>query len=390
MRTVMVVFTRDLRVRDNPALATACRVADRVVPLFVADPAIEAPPGRARFLLDALTDLRASLRDLGGDLLVRRGDPAEVIARTAREAGASQVAMAEDVSAYARRRQRRVGEVAELRLFPGVTVLPAGAVRPAGGDHYKVFTPYWRSWSASPWRKPEEVPARVVLPEGWRGDDPRAVLGEAPPAPVTGGESAGLARLEDWAPRAGDYAGLHDALAEDGTSRLSPYLRFGCVSPLELATDPRVPEAFVRQLCWRDFYHQLLAAFPRLGTENFRPGAREDWADDPEGLAAWKAGETGVALVDAGMRQLLAEGWMHNRARMVTASHLTKTLGVDWREGAAWFARHLLDADVANNCGNWQWTAGTGTDARPHRRFNPERQRERFDPERVYVDRWRA
>lgn len=383
-----MVFTRDLRVRDNPALAAACRSGDRVVPLFVADPAIEAPPGRARFLLDALTDLRASLRGLGGDLLVRRGHPAEVIAAVAEEAGASWVAMAEDVSAYARRRQHRVAEVAELRLFPGVTVLPAGAVRPSGGDHYKVFTPYWRSWAAASWRTPEDIPTRVRLPDGWSGDDPRTVLDEPPPAPVTGGETAGLTRLEEWAPRADRYAELHDALAEDGTSRLSPYLRFGCVSPLELATDTRVPEAFVRQLCWRDFYHQLLAAFPKLATANYRASARDDWADDPEGLAAWKAGETGVPLVDAGMRQLLAEGWMHNRARMVTASHLTKTLGVDWREGAAWFAWHLLDADIANNCGNWQWTAGTGTDARPQRRFNPERQRERFDPDGVYVDRW--
>ncbi|HEY1179743.1 MAG TPA: deoxyribodipyrimidine photo-lyase [Phytomonospora sp.] len=391
MRSIVLLFTRDLRVHDNPMLAAGCEFADRVVPLFVVDPAITASPTRRQFLAESLADLRESLRRLGGDLLVRKGDTAEVVAKVASEAGTNQVALAADVSAYAKAREKGLRDRGlEVRTFPGVTVVPAGKVLPStGGDHYKVFTPYWRSWEAAPWRDVSEAPKRVELPDGFTGDDPRAVLGAAEKSPLMpGGEQAGQDRLDDWAPRSADYADLHDALAVDGTSRLSPYLHFGCVSPLALATDPRVPSAFVRQLCWRDFYHQVLAAFPKLATEAYRPGADDDWADDPEALAKWQAGETGVEVVDAGMRQLLAEGWMHNRARMITASYLTKTLGLDWRAGAAWFAEKLLDADVANNCGNWQWTAGTGNDSKPYRRFNPVRQQGRFDPDGDYVRRW--
>lgn len=391
MRSIVLLFTRDLRVGDNPMLAAGCAFADRVVPLFVVDPAITASPPRRRFLAESLADLRESLRHLGGDLLVREGDPADVVAKIAAKAGTRQVALTADVSAYAKSREKRLRDRGlEVRTFHGVTVVPAGEVLPStGADHYKLFTPYHRAWSAARWREKVEAPARVVLPDGFTGDDPRAVLGATTTgARMPGGEQAAQDRLDDWAPRSGDYPDLHDALAADGTSRLSPYLHFGCVSPLALATDPRVPAAFVRQLCWRDFFHQVLAAFPKLATEPYRPGADDDWADDPDALEAWKAGETGVEVVDAGMRQLLAEGWMHNRARMITASHLTKTLGLDWRAGAAWFAERLLDADVANNCGNWQWVAGTGNDPKPYRRFNPVRQQARFDPEGEYVRRW--
>ncbi|MEV0648958.1 deoxyribodipyrimidine photo-lyase [Phytomonospora sp. NPDC050363] len=391
MRTIVLLFTRDLRVVDNPMLATSCAVADRVVPLFVVDPAIEASPIRRRFLAESLTDLRESLRTLGGDLLVREGEPAEVAATVAAEAGTNQVAITADVSAYAKSREERLRERGlEVRAFPGVTVVPAGKVRPSGGgDHYKVFTPYWRAWEATTWRDLAEAPKSVTLPDGMTGDDPRVILGDTSPSTLMpGGEQAAHERLDAWAPRAGDYPDLHDALGEDGTSRLSPYLHFGCVSPLALATDPRVHPAFVRQLCWRDFYHQVLAGFPRLGSEAYRPGVVEDWTDDPAAFESWKAGETGVEVVDAGMRQLLAEGWMHNRARMITANYLTKTLGLDWRRGAAWFAERLLDADVANNNGNWQWVAGTGNDSKPYRRFNPVRQQARFDPEGDYVRRW--
>jgi deoxyribodipyrimidine photo-lyase len=148
------------------------------------------------------------------------------------------------------------------------------------------------------------------------------------------------------------------------------------------------PDAFVRQLCWRDFYHQLLAGYPELGRKSYRPRATDQWRDDPDALAAWQAGQTGVPVVDAGMRQLAAEGFMHNRARLITAAFLTKSLGLDWREGIRWYADLLVDADVANNAGNWQWVAGTGTDTRPNRQFNPLRQADRFDPAGEYVRRW--
>jgi deoxyribodipyrimidine photo-lyase len=206
-----------------------------------------------------------------------------------------------------------------------------------------------------------------------------------------GGESEGRRRLERWL-QAGleHYDERRDDLSVDGTSGLSPYLHLGCVSPLEVverALPREGGEAFVRQLCWRDFHHQLLAGDPRTSTRDLRPRG-DRWRDDPEGLAAWKAGRTGYPLVDAGMRQLSAEGTMHNRARLVTASFLAKHLYLDWRLGAAHFAEHLVDGDVASNTGNWQWVAGTGADTRPNRVFNPTRQARRFDSEGEYVRRW--
>ncbi|WP_155389444.1 cryptochrome/photolyase family protein [Catellatospora paridis] len=397
MKTVVVLLTRDLRVHDHPALAASCANAERVVPLFVADPALGVPDNRRRFLLESLQDLRDGLRRRGGDLLVRSGDPVAEAVRTAREVAAEGIALTADVSGYAARRQERLAracarERLALKLFPGVTIVPAGEVTPStGGDHYRVFTPYWRAWQARRWRGTVATPRKINLPDGVTGDDPRTVLGDAKsesPSPMTGGESEALRRVKTWQTKAAAYADRHDDLPGDATSRLSPYLHFGCLSPLALATTDGMPEAYLRQLCWRDFYHQLLAAFPKLGTQAFRAGAQEQWQDDPVALQAWQAGETGVPIVDAGMKQLAAEGWMHNRARLVTASYLTKTLGLDWRDGAAWFNRLLIDADVANNYGNWQWVAGTGTDTKPYRRFNPDRQAARFDPDGEYVRRW--
>ena len=181
-----------------------------------------------------------------------------------------------------------------------------------------------------------------------------------------------------------------DDLADDSTSRLSPYLRFGCLSPLEVAERARGRaggDAFVRQLCWRDFHYQLFAARPELARDDMRPRG-DRWRDDDEALIAWKDGRTGYPLVDAGMRQLREEGFMHNRARLVTASFLTKHLYLDWRTGAAHFADLLVDGDIPNNVGNWQWVAGTGADTRPNRMFNPTRQAQRYDPSGAYVRRW--
>lgn len=399
LRTIVVLFTRDLRVEDNPALSQACQHADTVVPLYVLDPAETPPPNRLRFLTESLADLRESLRGLGGDLLIRRGDPVTETIAVAKAAGATGLAIADDFDRQALRLRSRLARACDterikLRTFNSVTVLAPGQLRPSsGGDHYKVFTPYWRAWTKSDWPSRFSVPRRVRLPDNVVGDNPATVIGpvaDTSPSVVPGGESAGLDRWHDWLDRDVDYSAIHDDLAADDTTRLSPYLHFGCVSPLAVAADERAPESLVRQLCWRDFYHQILAAFPQLDVDNFRSGAADDWVDDQPGLDAWRAGETGVRLVDAGMRQLLAEGWMHNRARMVTASYLTRTMGVDWRLGAAWFDRWLVDADVANNHGNWQWTAGTGTDTNPFRRFNPQRQAERFDPDGKYVGRYLA
>jgi deoxyribodipyrimidine photo-lyase len=210
-------------------------------------------------------------------------------------------------------------------------------------------------------------------------------------SPVPGGETAGVARAGAWlrSHLRGYGAGGHDAVAADATSRLSPYLHFGCVSARALAVraQERGGEAFVRQLCWRDFYAQILSAQPRTQVDDMRPRG-DRWLDDPDALAAWKEGMTGYPLVDAGMRQLSEEGWMHNRARMVAASFLVKDLGIDWREGARHFFDLLLDGDIAQNIGNWQWVAGTGVDTRPNRIYNPTAQLKKLDPEGEYVRRY--
>lgn len=400
MRTAIVLFTRDLRVHDNPALASACANAETVVPLFVLDPRLqELSPNRARFLHQSLADLRATLRKLGGDLVLRTGDPVAETIRLAREVGADGIALAHDVSAYARRRQRRLHEECEshrisLRIFPGTTVMLPGDVRPGGGgDHYKVFTPYYRSWSAAKWRDEVSTPRTIKLPPSVSaGRLPAPPPGESADA-LAGGESEGRSRLKAWLGELGRYDDRHDDLASDGTSRLSAYLRFGCLSPLAVANaaqaiDGAGPEAFVRQLCWRDFYYQVTAAFPKISTEAYRKAGDLAWRDDHDALQHWQDGLTGVPVVDAGMRQLRAEGYMHNRARLITAAFLTKHLGVDWRPGVKWFFRWLNDGDVPNNSGNWQWTAGTGNDTKPYRRFNPIRQAERFDPDGEYVRRY--
>jgi deoxyribodipyrimidine photo-lyase len=269
-------------------------------------------------------------------------------------------------------------------------VVPPGALRPTGGgDHYKVFTPYWRAWSQEPRRAVLPAPRRITLPDGLEvGDLPSPGRGASPDPIAAGGETAARQRLTQWQRRASGYADGHDDLPGAATSRLSPYLHFGCVSPLAVVSTKDMPPEFLRQLCWRDFYQQVLAGFPELGWKAYRPGVVEDWHDHADALAAWQEGQTGVPIVDAGMRQLRAEGFMHNRARLITAAFLTKTLGVDWRSGAAWYAGWLLDADVGNNNGNWQWVAGTGNDTKPYRRFNPIRQAGRFDPDGVYVRRY--
>ena len=400
MRTAVVLFTRDLRVHDNPALAAACANAEQVVPLFVLDPRLQRlSPNRARFLHQSLADLREMLRGLGGDLVIRTGDPVVEAVKLASDVAAEGIALASDVSGYARRREQRLEQECEqhrisLRLFPGTTVVPPGGVSPGGGGgHYKVFSPYYRAWESAKWRDEVATPSRVVLPpEVETGELPEPPAGESPEA-APGGETEGRRRLETWLRHIGPYDDLHNDLPADGTSRLSAYLRFGCVSPLTVANAARAlegpgPDAFVRQLGWRDFYYQVTASFPAISTQAYRKSGDGEWRDDEEALRHWQEGTTGVPVVDAGMRQLRAEGWMHNRARLITASFLTKHLGLDWRHGVQWFFRYLIDGDVANNSGNWQWVAGTGNDTKPYRRFNPIRQAERFDPNGVYVRRY--
>ncbi|WP_316528799.1 cryptochrome/photolyase family protein [Kitasatospora brasiliensis] len=396
MTVSIALFTQDLRLHDNPVLHAARAAADQVVPLFVLDPAVAdagfAAPNRQAFLADCLADLDASLRRIGSRLTVRRGEPAEQTARVAAEAGATTVHLAAGVSGFAQRREARLRALFGDRLHvhdASVTVVPAGRITPAGRDHYAVFTPYFRAWQQAPRRTVLGAPRAIDTPGGLGGERP-APVGPLSPALPPGGESAGRRRWRRW--DVDGYAAAHDDLAADATSRLSPYLHFGCLSPTELVERAlrqggEGAQAFVRQLAWRDFHHQVLAARPDAARRDYRP--RGDlWHRDEREAEAWRQGRTGYPIVDAGMRQLAEEGWMHNRARLLTAGFLAKSLYLDWRIGAAHFLSLLVDGDVANNQLNWQWVAGTGTDTRPNRVLNPLRQADRYDPDGAYVRRW--
>ncbi|WP_030422840.1 deoxyribodipyrimidine photo-lyase [Streptomyces sp. SCSIO 75703] len=408
MTVAVVLFTSDLRLHDHPPLRAALRAADEVVPLFVLDPGIHAAgfdaPNRRAFLADCLGDLDASLRRRGGRLVVRSGPVEREVRAVAVECGAGEVHLAAGVTAYAHRREERLREAlggsgVALRVHEAVvTAVAPGAVTPAGSDHFAVFTPYFRRWSDETLRDPLPAPRTVRVPEGVVGGPLPArerVSGVSAGVPA-GGESAGRERFSRWSRSGLDrYGDRHDDLAGDGTSRLSPYLHFGALSPVDLVRRARErggpgAEAFVRQVCWRDFHHQVLAARPESSVADYRT-RRDRWrgeGDAAEDVAAWREGRTGYPVVDAGMRQLRHEGWMHNRARLLVASFLTKTLYVDWRIGARHFLDLLVDGDVVNNQLNWQWVAGTGTDTRPNRVLNPVVQGRRFDPDGTYVRRW--
>lgn len=388
MSTGIVWFRKDLRLRDNPAWTDATNRHGEVVALFVIEPALwdKVSGRRAALLAGHLRSLDSALRDRGGRLRLELGDPANVVPRVAAEVGAADVCVNADVSRHSKRRDDAVRAAVDLVSHHGTLIHPPGSILTQDGDRYRVFTPFSRTWLATdPPRPGEEGDARI------RGD-----VGTDLPAtdqpPMEPGEEAAWIRLETFDPD--QYATVRDRPDLDATSRLSIDLKYGVLSPLTVhdhigrSTDGAA--AFVRQLAWRDFYAHLHDQDPGLVDHAMR---REydaiSWRDDPGGFEAWTTGRTGYPLVDAGMRQLMGEGWMHNRVRMVTASFLVKDLLIDWRRGERWFRRHLLDGDISQNVGNWQWVAGTGADAAPYFRiFNPGTQSEKFDPDGEYIRRW--
>lgn len=404
MPTVMW-FRRDLRRRDNPALAAAAATVE-VVPLFVLDPALWRPAGAPRraYLLGSL---RALDRDLGGHLVVRRGDPVEAVRALARHVGADQVHLSADYGPYGRRRDEAVtaalGEDGvELVATGSPYAVAPGRVVKDDGTPYAVFTPFYKAWLAHGWRAPADAPRRIRWADVERPDLEEALYAEPGDVPASLPPAGEKAAMRAWERFCDDglaaYGGDRNRPDLDSTSRLSVHLKYGEVHPRTLLADlgarrGQGVDAFRRQLSWREFFADVLWHQPHTAREYLKPemaGMRYDAGVEAEAAhTAWRQGRTGYPFVDAGMRQLLAEGYVHNRVRLVVASFLTKDLHQDWRRGARWFMNRLVDGDLASNNQSWQWVAGSGADAAPYYRvFNPVLQGQRFDPDGEYVRRW--
>ncbi len=411
MTTAIWWIRRDLRLHDNEALAAALERADSVIPLFILDPALiageNAGEKRLAFLYGGLRALDEALRARGSRLILREGEPVGALEAIFTATGAEAVFAEADFTPYARARDARAAAVVPLTLMGGLTVHPPDLVRKPDGDPYVVFTPFSKAWKALPppgggdllpaperLSTPGEI-ASLPLPE-------KPVLADS--IPFAPGESEALRRLEAFTsgPIA-RYAEERDLPAVEGTSRLSPYLRFGMISARRAVAaafeamaraanrdERKGAETWLNELIWREFYISILHHFPRVLGGSFRQEMDAiPWRNDPAEFAAWCEGRTGYPIIDAGMRQLAAEGWMHNRVRMLVASFLVKDLLIDWRWGERYFMQQLVDGDPAANNGGWQWTAGTGTDAAPYFRvFNPALQAKKFDPEGAYIRRW--
>ncbi len=400
--TAIVWFRRDLRVGDQPTFLAAAGAAARGLAVFVLDPALLTPAGAARtaFLYGCLRELDASL---GGRLLVLRGDPAAVLPEVAAAAGAGTVHVAADHGPYGVARDRAVRRAlaaagVELVRTGSPYAVEPGSLHTVSGTGYSVYTPFRRAWLTHGVAPPARTGAGTV---DWL--DPRdldlARVAVPPDPPLdatlpTPGEAAALRRWREFADtRLAAYGSARNHPDRDGTSRMSPYLRFGCVHPRTLLADLRHAEgaeAYVGELAWRDFYADVLARRPETSRRNHDPAfdalPTRTGEEADRLFAAWRDGRTGYPIVDAGMRQMRAEGWMHNRVRMITASFLVKDLHLPWQRGARHFMRLLADGDLASNQHNWQWVAGSGTDAAPYVRvFNPTVQGERFDPRGDYV-----
>ena len=401
-------FRRDLRLADNPALSRAIQSHDDVLFVYIDEVEPGSHDASRAWLGKSLSALAADIERRGATLHVLAGDPKVLLPRLAAASGAEAVHVS---SLYEPQSDARDAELAALLSRSGVTMRRAGGrlltdadqVRSKSDAPYRVFTPFFKAalptWNYRPREAPERI-AGVALPAALTD----AVIRIAAPTPRwdlgfwrtwSPGEASARDRLHAFLDCMDAYPDERDRPGVDATSRLSPHLHFGEISPGHVFDAARArggagADKFIAELGWREFAYYVLRHWPDSLSGNFNP--RFDtfpWRQDSAGLEAWKQGRTGVPLIDAGMRQLWHEGWMHNRVRMVVASWLTKHMGIHWKEGAAWFMHTLVDADIASNTLGWQWVAGTGVDAAPYFRvFNPVTQSRKFDPSGTYLRRW--
>jgi deoxyribodipyrimidine photo-lyase len=413
MKIAVHWFRCDLRLSDNVALSAAVAEADAVIPIFIFDPAIlkakETGAPQVAYMIATLASLEKNIEAAGGELIFRQGAVEEEMREVLRQTGAGALYFNRDYEPHARRRDAAVEKLArslnvEVRHYKDGVIHEAEELLKADGTPYSMFTPYSRLWRTKPipgvlpavkfrsttkLKKTSSIPLPTARQLGFSTDI------SLPPA----GERAARDQLRHFASDGiQGYKSGRDFPARDATSRLSPHLRMGTLSPRTVlaavekkARDHSASRAetdvFVNELIWRDFYRQILWHFPHVAHSSFKPQYNDlKWENDERLFNAWCEGRTGFPIVDAGMRQLNTTGWMHNRVRMIVAMFLTKDLLVSWQWGERYFMQRLFDADLASNNGGWQWSAGTGTDAQPYFRiFNPISQAEKFDPEGLYI-----
>jgi deoxyribodipyrimidine photo-lyase len=418
MTTAIWWIRRDLRLRDNQALQSALAFANSVLPVFIIDPKLLNSPfnsqKRLNFLYKGLFELDKQLIERGSELVLRIGNPVVELGKLADEINAQIIFAEPDFSPFALNRDKQVEATFDIHWCGSPAILPPGSVLKPDGNPYTIFTPFSKVWrsvvSLSPGIKFQE-PQKIPTPSNVRSIKNLPMFENLPSISYQPGEIEanrilsqfiGTDRI-DQSSRHGifEYSDNRDRLDRDSTSHLSSYLRFGMLSARAAASaaleaisqapdehSKKGAQSWLNELIWRDFYIHILYHFPSVRQGNFRlPDVR--WENNVDRFNAWKAGCTGYPVVDAAMRQLQQSGWMHNRARMIVSSFLTKDLLIDWQWGEKWFMQNLIDGDPASNNGGWQWSAGTGTDAAPYFRiFNPISQSKKHDPHGSYIRRW--
>lgn len=402
----IVWLRRDLRLADQAAIAAAAAEGP-VIPVYVLDD--ETPRHRRMgaasrwWLHHSLASLDADLRTKGSRLILRRGRSEIVLDEVAREVGVTTVHCLRHYEPWWRNAERAVGEVLNLQRHDGNYLAPPGSITTGSGSPYKIYTPFWRALhGAMPPPLPIPAPARLPAPQAWPASDSLSDWNLLPTKPDwsggmaaewTPGEAGAAQRLDAFLPRARVYSERRNLPSVPGTSRLSPHLHFGEISPAmiwhEAAERGGSVNTFLGELGWRDYAQNVILQMPDYAGKPARDAFESfPWREDPEGLKAWQQGRTGYAIVDAGMRELWATGWMHNRVRMIAASFLIKHLLIDWRQGEQWFWDTLVDADYGSNAVNWQWSAGTGVDSNMFVRIMaPLTQSPKFDAA-AYIRQW--
>ena len=394
----IIWFRRDLRIGDHPALLEAIKNSDEIVPLFILDKKQIAEAG-AKLLAYMGQSLRALDESLGNKLHIIEGDQVEVLKDLIARYNVKEVHISDEYERYGAARDARVeaAGIPLLRTGSPYAVKPGRVVKPSDATPYRVYTPFYRAWRTHGYRGPVAAPKEIKAPT------PPAEYRNFPDFPfpngvhvIEAGEAAALRRFKEFKKKGLDsYDENRNFASIDGTSKMSTYLKFGEIHPrtlLDGLDETKAQDTFRKEIAWREFYADVLFNNPDTDTEYYAPRFKEMHYDKPgKQFKAWCEGKTGYPFVDAAMRQLVLEGWMHNRTRMVVASFLVKDLHLEWQLGERFFAQHLVDYDVASNAHGWQWTAGTGTDASPYYRvFNPIEQGRRFDENGDYIRKYVA